>query len=58
MSDDGRFCICSIQVEKEDERDKARYVPDYIDKKVLFPGDLHLSVCVSRLMLLPCGQIY
>ena len=39
MSDDGRFCICSITVEKEDELDKAIYIPDYIDKKVLFPGD-------------------
>ena len=36
MSDDGRFHICSIHVEKEDERDKAKYVPDYINKKVLF----------------------
>ena len=39
MSDDGRIHICSITVEKEDELDKATYIPDYIDKKVLFPGD-------------------
>lgn len=41
MSDDGRFCICSIQVEKEDERDKAIYIPDYIDKKVLYLTDFN-----------------
>ena len=41
MSDDGRFCICSITVKKEDERDKATYIPDYIDKNVLYLADFN-----------------
>lgn len=41
MSDDGRFCICSITVENETERNKARYIPDYINKKVLYLTDFN-----------------
>jgi GNAT superfamily N-acetyltransferase len=41
MSDDGRIHICSITVEKEDECDKAIYIPDYIDKKVLYLADFN-----------------
>jgi len=41
MSDDGRFCICSITVEKETELDKAIYIPDYINKKVLYLTDFN-----------------
>ena len=41
MSDDGRIHICSITVKKEDERDKAIYIPDYIDKNVLYLADFN-----------------
>ena len=41
MPDDGRIHICSITVKKEDERDKAIYIPDYIDKNVLYLADFN-----------------